>query len=231
MAAPGLCSVSDCNKPARRRGLCAMHHSRLLRHGTLEWSRPGRAICSIDGCEKYVHSHGLCAAHDKRKRLYGDPMSGSTAWDEPRRFIDAAIASASDHCIFWPFGKTIHGYGVIRHNGRAIGAHRLACEIAHGAPPFPECEAAHSCGKGHLGCINPKHLRWDTRAGNFADTIEHGTRLYGEKNHAHKLTVAEVREIRRIAGHSSHAVLASRFGVSRGAISSAVGRRTWAWLD
>lgn len=32
------------------------------------------------------------------------------------------------------------------------------CELVYGKPPMPKHQAAHNCGKGNLGCINPKHL-------------------------------------------------------------------------
>jgi hypothetical protein len=62
------------------------------------------------------------------------------------------------------------------------------CILAHGLPPFPKAEAAHGCGKGHLGCFSPKHVRWATPAENAADRVKHGTANRGEKVACSKLT-------------------------------------------
>lgn len=56
MAEKSICTVSDCDKPAKNRGLCVMHYSRLMRHGRLDketredrfWKRV--AIRSVDEC-------------------------------------------------------------------------------------------------------------------------------------------------------------------------------------
>lgn len=56
------------------------------------------------------------------------------------------------------------------------------CQKAHGDPPSPKHDAAHSCGRGHEGCVNPNHLSWKTKKQNQADRITHGT------SHLHILT-------------------------------------------
>jgi hypothetical protein len=54
-------------------------------------------------------------------------------------------------------------------------AHRVMCEIAHGPKPAPGFVAAHTCGKGREGCVNPRHLRWASQKENMADKLLHGT--------------------------------------------------------
>lgn len=49
---------------------------------------------------------------------------------------------------------------------------RHMCKLKNGDPPTPDHEAAHSCGNGKHGCINPNHLRWATDAENMADTVD-----------------------------------------------------------
>jgi hypothetical protein len=60
-------------------------------------------------------------------------------------------------------------------SGHFERATRVMCKLAHGPAPTPKHHAAHSCGKGHEACINPKHLRWATPRENAADAKLHGT--------------------------------------------------------
>jgi hypothetical protein len=111
-------------------------------------------------------------------------------------------------------------------------AARLVCELAHGAPPTAKHEAAHSCGNGHIGCVNPNHLRWATKTENEGDKLGHGTHNRGENHGIAKLTKEKVLDIRRrLSSGESERKLASSFGVSRGAIRSVRNGHSWAWLD
>lgn len=65
-------------------------------------------------------------------------------------------------------------------DGRTHTVSRLVCEYINGKAPSPEHEAAHNCGKGHEGCVNPLHMRWATRAENFSDKVIHGTSMRGK---------------------------------------------------
>ncbi len=51
---PGPCSVDGCDRPrmSRRAELCALHHQRMHRHGTLELPRPGENNRSKTHCPK-----------------------------------------------------------------------------------------------------------------------------------------------------------------------------------
>jgi hypothetical protein len=84
--------------------------------------------------------------------------------------------------------------------------------LTAGPPPSPDHEAAHSCGRGHEGCVNPKHLRWATHKENQADKEGHGTILRGEQHPAAKLSEADVLEIR--ASSDTIANLAAQFDVT-----------------
>lgn len=104
------------------------------------------------------------------------------------------------------------------------------CEKAHGEPTSPELDAAHSCGVRL--CINPRHLRWATRAENMADAIEHGTTTRGERHGAHKLEEVDVREILDLLSRGeTHESIAVKYGVSRNAITGIANQRNWSWLS
>jgi hypothetical protein len=111
-----------------------------------------------------------------------------------------------DYCLIWPFGRNTHGYGLLTRKGLANSAHRYICELANGPPPTPQHQAAHSCGRGHDGCVNPRHLSWKTVSENQLERAPHLGRR--------KLTAEQVEEIRRLKNVVHTAVLAARFNVT-----------------
>lgn len=145
------------------------------------WGGARTATCSCDGCEAKPFVKGLCYRHWYRDRKYGDPRGGPTEAREPARWLaEVALPYSGDECLIWPFARQKDGYPVISHEGRAYGAHRRLCELVNGPPPTPQHQAAHGCGKGHLGCITNRHLRWATPAENCADKVIHGTNRPGK---------------------------------------------------
>ena len=72
------------------------------------------------------------------------------------------------------------------------------------------------------------NLRYDTRAGNMADTVEHGTRRQGESSHFAKITEDDVREIRRRrAAGEAHKTIAADFGICEDNSSAICRRVSW----
>ena len=94
------------------------------------------------------------------------------------------------------------------------------------------CDAHYrSCGKGHEACVNPRHLYWGTPIENAADRVRHGTHLKGEDCASAKLTVDQVREIRRLSLSLPQREVADRFGISKQRVSKIVRREQWGWLQ
>jgi hypothetical protein len=142
-----------------------------------------------------------------------------TKWGLPLAFLEAALASDTDECILWPYamgGRSPRPQMVI--DGKRVYVGREVCRRKFGDPPTPDHEAAHSCGKGHLACINWRHVRWATHAENGLDMAQHETQRK-------KLTPADVRAIR--ASKETHAALARRYDVDPSAIASVRHRRNW----
>jgi hypothetical protein len=135
-----------------------------------------------------------------------------------------------DECLRWPFGISLRGYGnFFSANGEIYSPHRYMCELAHGKPPTPKHDAAHNCGKGHLGCVNPRHLEWKTSKENAADKLVHGTRARGSRHGMAKLTEANVKCIRRLlkTGLLTKVSIAKRFNVTPEAINRIVREKIW----
>jgi hypothetical protein len=102
--------------------------------------------------------------------------------------------------------------------------HRFACEEIHGPQPTLKHLAAHSCGRGRDGCVNPKHLRWATPLENSADRMLHGTWGY-------RLTQDEIIQIRNLYPLESLRKIAKRFNVSQTHIHRIVNSVSWSWLE
>jgi hypothetical protein len=140
-------------------------------------------------------------------------------------FLRSLLDTEQAECVTWPLFRDPNGYGRVGYLGRHLWAHRLACELAHGPQPSSQHEAAHTCGKGHEGCVNPKHLEWKTRAENQADRYVHRRKPTREKRYL--LTEQDVAEIRRLGGAAKTKDLAARFGVSTGNIRLILLGETW----
>ncbi|WP_162225074.1 HNH endonuclease [Erythrobacter sp. SG61-1L] len=188
-------------------------------------------VCSVDGCPTSHDAKGFCRKHYAAWRRYGDALHDKRTLGAPSAYmIESVLLNYSNDCIFWPFSKYGRGYGQITFGGRHWSVHRLVCEIKYGPPPTSSHVAAHSCGNGHLGCVNPKHVRWATPSENQADRLIHGTDARGEKADRSKLTENDVRAIWCLIGTTSLSKIAAQFGVTKAAIQQISEGKSWGWL-
>jgi len=139
------------------------------------------------------------------------------------RWIVDHANHVGDDCLIWPFGGN-NGYGTFSLNGKQYYAHRFMCELVHGPAPEGNYHAAHSCGRGHLGCVHPHHLSWKTVSQNQFDRAQHGTQNAGKYG---KLTDKQAAEIRALRGAMPQREIAAMFGVSRSTISWVMTGKTW----
>lgn len=173
--------------------------------------------CQIPDCGNKHFGRGWCEKHYRRWYTKGDPNKTlRAAKGEPEQYLhEVVFAYEGDDCMPWPFAKTSRGYGNLFLDGRNNVVPRLVCEYVNGPPPTPVHEAAHSCGKGHEGCVTKRHLSWKTPKENQGDRAAHGTAVSGEKHGNAKLTDEQVRRIRTLGGKETHKDIACRFNVSR----------------
>lgn len=151
---------------------------------------------------------------------------------EPLAFLnDVVLPYASNECLFWPYAISSNGYGNVTYQGVKHSTSRLVCELVNGPAPTPLHQAAHSCGKGHLGCVNPKHLRWATSKENINDRRVHGTAPVGDRNGASKLTNSQARYALAMRGKVPGVKLAKAFGVSPAAIYLLHSGKNWSFLQ
>lgn len=158
---------------------------------------------------------------DRRKACRGEAA---------KFFAEIVLPHDGDECLTWPFAVTRKGYAVMQYHRRLRSVHRVACELVHGYAPSEVHEAAHSCGRGHLGCVNPNHIRWATRLENSADRTAHGRTAKGQKNGAAKLTDKQALEIAALLSkpdRESYSTIAKRYDVSIYPIYSIAKRLNW----
>ncbi len=156
-------------------------------------------------------------------------MMIATAYQMKLDYLEnVAIKFRGAHCLIWPF-ENYGSYAVLmysggRRNNAKEYAHRYVCQRTRGPAPARH-EVAHSCGNS--ACLNPRHLRWDTRVGNEVDKKLHGTANRGSRHGQSKLTEQDVIYIRALKGDVSQKELARYFNVKQPMISRIQASKSW----
>jgi hypothetical protein len=187
-----------------------------------------KRICSINECGNNHVARGFCQLHYRDARRSGrfETINKRARNGEPAKFLDIAQHHPEGGCLIWPFARDSHGYA---RYGKHL-ATRIICARVHGAPPSDRHEAAHSCSKGHLGCVSGAHLSWKTSIENHADKLLTGISNRGENHGAAKLKTEEVLQILAEYRRGNGPALAKKFGVHVSTIYQIVKRKAWAWL-
>lgn len=234
-----ICSIDGCEKYVVGHGYCSTHYARLRKSGDVTKGHPPKPDhCTAGGCSAPVRCKGLCKVHYKRLQCHGDANATVRPKGPPRDkindFLKMAVSYQGYDCLFWPFQtKEVRKNRITLKFGEKMQVvSRYVCELAHGAPPVESYDAAHSCGNGHLNCMNARHLRWATKAENQADRLIHGTDIRGEKSPSAVLNRDDVMEIRRrLAAGETDWAIAGIYAVSRTCIQPIKHRRSWGWLE
>lgn len=136
------------------------------------------------------------------------------------------ISNNIDDCWDWQQGCDKYGYGKFVFNNIRIKSHRFAWMITNGQIP-EGLYILHSCD--NRKCCNPKHLFLGTHLDNIKDKVAKGRQLKWEDNPLHKLTIEQVKEIRRLyaGGDITQRILGIQFNVSEMTISRIVSFKAW----
>jgi hypothetical protein len=110
----------------------------------------------------------------------------------------------------------------VRLRGVSPYVHTLVASAFHGPRGDAEC-----CRHLDGDTVNnaSSNLKWGTHVQNNQDSVEHGTRIRGDRHHWSKLTERAVVAIRR--SRASVCVLVARYNVSDETIRRVIRRETW----
>jgi hypothetical protein len=150
---------------------------------------------------------------------------GRKAVEPILRFNKKYIVDPESQCWYWTGCKNENGYGQFRVGNVLMKAHRFAYEYFIGALD-PELEICHNCSNS--SCVNPRHLRQDTRSSNMIDMSYAGT------NCMQKLSVEQVIEIKKRLQNYYFGLgqeLATEYGVDYRTISVIKTGKNWKHLD
>jgi hypothetical protein len=149
---------------------------------------------------------------------------------EERLWAKVDRSGGPDACWIWLGPVNRSGYGQIQRNGKNIGVHRAAYELAHGEIP-EGVDVCHNCpGGDNPRCCNERHLWLGTHQDNMRDMERKGRARHrnGEAVNFAKLTAADVVIVRELAAKGvTLRALAKEYGVSPTAISLIVSRKNW----
>lgn len=123
-----------------------------------------------------------------------------------------------EYCLIWPFAREPRvGRGMVgtSGDGKTRWAHRVMCEMVKGPAPADKPQAAHSCGNGDQGCVNPHHLSWANNSKNQMDRTAHGRAATGVQ---HKFTPEQIEKMKSQYGEFTQTKLAEMYGCSLGTI-------------
>lgn len=188
-------------------------------------------LCSVLDCDKPSDRRGLCTGHYMRQRRNGSPTAGRTGRGVAAEFVKTATLYAGTDCLIWPYTRTKGGYATARVDGSQLLVSRYLCSRVHGPAPSNAHQAAHSCGNGHLGCVNPLHLSWKTGVENEADKQRHGTQQLGSRHPNAVLDEETVREIRRLRETMRFSEIVRHLGLNRSTVSNVFYDRMWTHVD
>lgn len=192
-----------------------------------------RGRCTIEGCGRPHYGHGFCGRHYQRWRKYGR----LTVLTDADRFWAGVDKDGPEHpvlgkCWVWTKADRGKGYGVLSINDREVATHRFAYVLLVG--PIPNgLFVLHRCD--NPSCVNPMHLYAGTHEQNMADKRVRGRAARGERNFNTKLTLGNVREIKRRLRDGGKAnspyAIAKDYGVWPNAITNIAKGRSWVHVE
>lgn len=200
------------------RGVCVVHFSRSRK----AFDHIGNGACNL------LRERARCSLVEIVPVPTATPRPDNfTNWE---LFDSKFLKLEKTSCWNWVAGSTAWGYGVFRvkRSGKwkMEGAHRLSWERDSGKGIPRGMFVCHRCD--NPACCNPSHLFLGTQADNIMDAKLKGRTSQGEKSVQAKLSVEDVKKIRRMASEGQMQMrIAAHYGVSRSRICLIVNHKCW----
>ena len=143
------------------------------------------------------------------------------------RFVNRLGA---DDCWEWQ-GSLVGGYGHFTIGYRYVKAVHFSL-LLDGRPRPEGLMCCHSCD--NRACVNPRHLRWDTREANEQDKKDRNRHAKGSSSgvSSKAITEADIPLIRQAyADGEPTQQIADRFGITRDAVWGICLGRTWRHVE
>lgn len=135
------------------------------------------------------------------------------------KFWRHTMRDASCGCWVWVGCTDADGYGIIRHNGTNVRAHRASYQIHKGETPS-HLAVCHSCD--NPCCVNPDHLFLGDETDNNRDAVTKGRHKTGSvMNYEIAAQVRKAKE--KLTGRT----VAKQFGISEAAVSRITNFKRW----
>lgn len=144
----------------------------------------------------------------------------------PIERFESKIYYGLDGCWHWIGCLDQFGYG--RFTSiivKEVLAHRVAYEIYVG--PIGNFYVCHTCD--NPSCVNPSHLFLGSQLDNVADSVRKGRakRASGDLASNAKITKADAKKIRSMAGQFTQSELGKMFGIGQSAVGKIINNNTW----
>ena len=143
-------------------------------------------------------------------------------------FHESYVPEPNSGCWLWErstAGKGYNQYGRISYNKRVQRAHRVSWQIHNGPIPVGML-VCHKCDTPL--CVNPDHLFLGTHKENMRDMVNKGRSITGEKHYHAKLTLGQVKEIRKLRQSGvATKQLSQKYGVGDDAIIRCFNGQCW----
>jgi hypothetical protein len=138
---------------------------------------------------------------------------------EKKLFSSHVDTNAENGCMEWTGSISKQGYGICHLHGKTLLAHRVSWANYYG---IPKGDVLHKCG--NKACVSPYHLYVGDDSDNQRDIYKEGRRF-------RKLTLEEVKQIKRTLHKYDNHELAEAFNCSHNHISSIRNGHKWAWVE
>ncbi len=151
-------------------------------------------VCTHSSCIRRLYARGYCTRHYARLLKYNDVNKLGYYKNSLETFHAKYIIDDITQCWIWIGFKNPKKYGYFSIENKKVLTHRFSYEQFIGRIPHEMC-VLHECDTP--SCVNPKHLFLGTHADNVQDKINKKRQAIGEKNGKSKLTIEDIKAIKR----------------------------------